>query len=56
MPERRHYVANVYQRTSSATLNKIIAQLTFAQTGPGAKTKMRYLTWDVREVGNVRLR
>ncbi len=54
MPERRHYAANVYQRTSSTTLNKIIAQLTFAQTEPGAKTKRLFLTWDVREVGNTR--
>jgi hypothetical protein len=56
MPERQHYVANVYQRNSSATLNKIVAQLSFAQARQGAKTKMRYLTWDVREVGNFRLR
>jgi hypothetical protein len=52
MPERQHYVAKIYQRTSSVTLNKIIGELIFAQTNPGAKTKRLFLTWDAREVGN----
>ena len=52
MPERRQYAANVFQRASGIALNKIVAQLSFAQNRPGAKTKWLYLTWEVRDVGN----
>lgn len=56
MPERRHYTANVVQRPSGAYHHKTIAELTFAQTMTGVKTKLSYLTWDMREVGNILLR
>jgi hypothetical protein len=52
MPERRHYAANIYQRRSATSHDRIIAELIFAQIKPGEKTKLSYLTWDSREVGN----
>jgi hypothetical protein len=55
MPERQHYVANVYQGRSAYSLAGIIAEVIFAHTKPGMKTKRLFLTWDVREVGNPHL-
>ncbi len=52
MPERRQYAANIYQRRSATSLDRVIAELIFAQAKPGAKSKLLYLTWDAREVGN----
>jgi hypothetical protein len=56
MPERQHYTANVFQRLSSVSGKETIAELVFAHITPGLKTKLSYLTWDVREVGSVSLR
>jgi hypothetical protein len=52
MPERQHYAAKTYLRTSGTSFDKIVTELIFARTKPGAKTERLYLSWDVREVGN----
>ncbi len=53
MPERRRYAADVYRWTPfSYGPEARIAELIFAQTEPGAKTKKLILRWDVKDVGN----
>jgi hypothetical protein len=61
LPERQQYMASASQQvTMPSEPTRIVAELMFAQTEPGApadshaKTKRFYLTWEMPQVGRIK--